>query len=254
VKANSETLSVNDTADLSGGAGKSYTFSLWVKPATVAGASDHGIFCKGTASTAGLLEYFLEQYEDDLYWYVGNATTASYATKAAKIAAGVWSHIICGFDASTGLWHRRESQGLPGWRIGHLERWNGKWIAGDIYGGGLYELAWDAFDEAGDPLVCQRTSGVFSDAQNRLLFSGLELVMDTGSRDSEQKAVLQYSDDGGRNWTNWREGSMGSLGAYAKRIRFHRLGSSRARVWRIRCSDPRRRDLLSASVTVESAG
>jgi hypothetical protein len=162
--------------------------------------------------------------------------------------------VTFGFDASTGLWHRRESQGLPGWRIGHLERWDGKWIAGDIYGGGLYELAWDAYDEAGSDLVCTRTSGVFSDAQNLLVFSGLELVMDTGSRDTQQKAVLQYSDDGGRNWTNWREGSMGALGAYAQRIRFHRLGSSRARVWRIRCSDPRRRDLLSASVTVESAG
>jgi hypothetical protein len=142
--------------------------------------------------------------------------------------------VTFGYDASTGMWHRRESQGLPGWRIGHLERWDGKWIAGDIYGGGLYELSWDAYDEAGNDLVCTRTSGVFSDAQNLLIFSGLELVMDTGSRDTQQKAVLQYSDDGGRNWTNWREGSMGALGAYAQRIRFHRLGSSRARVWRIR--------------------
>lgn len=158
-----------------------------------------------------------------------------------------------GFDTMTGLWHRRQSEGLPGWRVGHLERWNGKWIAGDVYAGGLFEMAWDAYDEAGDDLICERTSGVFSDAQNRLLFASLELVMDTGSGEDGQKVVLQYSDDGGRNWTNWREGSLGALGAYAKRIRFHRLGASRQRVFRIRCSDPRRRDLLSASVTVESA-
>lgn len=159
-----------------------------------------------------------------------------------------------GFDSSTGLWHRRESKGLKGWRIGHLERWNGKWIAGDIYGGGLFELDWDTYDEAGDPLVCERTSGVFSDSQHRLLFSGLELVMDTGSGDADQRVVLQYSDDGGRNWTNWREGSMGAIGQYAKRIRFHRLGASRNRVFRIRVSDPRRRDLISASLSVESTG
>lgn len=100
VKLNSESLSVADTADLSGGVGKSYTFSLWMKPAVVTG--DNGVFCKGDSASASTLEYFLEQYEDDLYWYVGNATTASYATKVAKIATEVWAHIICGFNASTG--------------------------------------------------------------------------------------------------------------------------------------------------------
>ena len=159
-----------------------------------------------------------------------------------------------GFDTSTGMWHRRQSQGLPGWRVGHLERWDGKWIAGDIYGGGLFELAWDAYDEDGDPLVCERTSGVFSDSQHRMVFSGLELVMDTGSADTGQIAVMQYSDDGGRNWTNWREGSMGAIGDYARRIRFHRLGSARNRVFRIRVSDPRKRDLISASLAVENTG
>ncbi len=161
-----------------------------------------------------------------------------------------------GYDVSTGMWHRRQSQGLQGWRIGHLERWSGKWIAGDIYSGGIYELAWDAYDEAGGPLVCERTSGVFSDSQHRLVFSGLELVMDTGSGNgnAEQKVVLQYSDDGGRNWSNWREGSMGAVGEHAKRIRFHRLGASRNRVFRVRVSDPRRRDLISASLSVESTG
>ena len=164
--------------------------------------------------------------------------------------------VTFGFDATTGMWHRRESQGLAGWRIGHLERWNRKWIAGDIYSGGLFELDWGTYTENGEPLVCERTSGVFSDSQHRLLFAGIELVMDTGSGngDAEQKVVLQYSDDGGRNWSNWREGSMGAVGEYAKRIRFHRLGASRNRVFRIRVSDPRRRDLISASLSVESTG
>lgn len=161
-----------------------------------------------------------------------------------------------GFDASTGMWHRRESQGLPGWSIGHLERWNGKWIAGDIYTGGIFELDWNTYDENGKPLVCERTSGVFSDSQHRLIFSGIELVMDAGSGNGngDQLAILQYSDDGGRNWSNWRTGSIGRIGDYMRRIRFHRLGSALNRVFRVRVSDPRRRDLLSASLSVESTG
>lgn len=161
--------------------------------------------------------------------------------------------VTFGFDAASGFWHRRESHGLPGWRIGHLERWNGKWIAGDIYRGGLFELDWNTSDEAGEPMVCRRTSGVFSAEQARLLFGSLELVMNTGTADG-QLVQIRYSDDGGRTWSNWREGAVGPLGNYRRRIRFHRLGSSRQRVFEISATGPGRRDLLSASLSVESTG
>ncbi|WP_353189135.1 hypothetical protein [Pseudomonas sp.] len=157
-----------------------------------------------------------------------------------------------GFDASTGLWHRRESQGLKGWRIGHLERWNGKYIAGDIYGGGLFELDWDTYTEGDAPLICKRTSGTFADAQTELSYSQLELVMDTGSADNHAVQVA-YSDDFGRNYTNWKERSLGNIGQYAKRVRFFRLGRSRNRIWQIRVSSAGKRDLISASLTVQGA-
>lgn len=157
-----------------------------------------------------------------------------------------------GFDASTGLWHRRESQGLKGWRIGHLERWNGRYIAGDIYGGGLFELDWDTYTEGDDPLICKRTSGTFADAQTELSYSQLELVMDTGSADNHAVQVA-YSDDFGRNYTNWKERSLGNIGQYAKRVRFFRLGRSRNRIWQIRVSSAGKRDLISASLTVQGA-
>lgn len=157
-----------------------------------------------------------------------------------------------GFDASTGLWHRRQSQGLDGWRIGHLERWNGKYVAGDIYGGGLFELDWNTYTEAGEPLICERTSGTFADAQNELFYSDLELVLDTGSADNHAVQV-SYSDDFGRNFTNWKQRSLGNIGQYAKRVRFFRLGRSRNRIWRIRVSSAGKRDLISASLTVQSA-
>lgn len=154
-----------------------------------------------------------------------------------------------GYDASTGLWHRRQSQGLRGWRVGHLERWQGRYIAGDIYGGGLFELDWDTYTEGDDPLICERTSGTFADAQNELFFGTLELVLDTGSADNHAVQVA-YSDDFGRNFTNWKQRELGPIGQYGKRVRFHRLGKSRNRIWRIRVSSAGKRDLIAASVDV----
>lgn len=156
-----------------------------------------------------------------------------------------------GYDVATGLWHRRKSHDLNGWRVGHLVRWNNKWIAGDIYGGGLFELSWDNYTEDGDPLVCERTSGTFSEAQSEITFSELELIVDCGSAD-DHKIEMQYSDDFGRNWTNWKERSLGNLGDYSQRVRFLRLGASRNRIWRLRVSSEGKRDLIAAVLSAQS--
>jgi len=61
---------------------------------------------------------------------------------------------------------------------------------------------------------------------------------------SNRKVLMCYSDDGGHTWSNWRERHLGEQGEYRKRVRFNRLGSFRARIWRIRVSSPVRVDLL----------
>ena len=45
-----------------------------------------------------------------------------------------------------------------------------------------------------------------------------------------------YSDDGGHNWSNWREVSIGQTGEYQHRERVRRLGSARTRRWKIQCA------------------
>lgn len=61
---------------------------------------------------------------------------------------------------------------------------------------------------------------------------------------SDQSLRMQYSDDGGRNVSNWREEPIGEVGEYGKRISFERLGQFRQRTVRIQCSSPRKRDFL----------
>lgn len=94
-----------------------------------------------------------------------------------------------GYDAASGEWHRRKSDGLDRWRINTLTRWNGHWIAGDYTNGKLYELNWDVQDEDGAVLERRRVTGVLSDNQNRVTVDGVALVFDTGTA-TEPKLLL----------------------------------------------------------------
>ena len=71
---------------------------------------------------------------------------------------------------------------------------------------------------------------------------------------ADRKVEICYSKDGGYNWSNWREYSLGDLGEYSRRIRINRLGRGRQWVFRIRVSSPVKRDLYGAVAYIESTG
>lgn len=68
---------------------------------------------------------------------------------------------------------------------------------------------------------------------------------------SDRIVRLSYSDDGGENWSEWEEESIGEVGEYRNRAVFTRLGNCRNRVFRIQASSPRKRDLLGAVAVVQ---
>lgn len=158
-----------------------------------------------------------------------------------------------GYDVSSGEWHRRASYGLERWRPNSMTAWNNRWIAGDFQTGKLWDVDWKYHREGDQPFISERTGGVLAQNQNLVQIPRLELVMATGQAgDSDDQSVrMQYSDDGGYNWSNWDEESIGLTGEYTTRVVFTRLGSCRQRVFRLRCSSPRKRDLLGAQVVVQ---
>lgn len=60
-----------------------------------------------------------------------------------------------------------------------------------------------------------------------------------------------YSDDGGHNWSNWRQRSLGEMGQFNHAIKLTRLGTSRERIWRIRTSSPIPTELHGAVANME---
>lgn len=71
---------------------------------------------------------------------------------------------------------------------------------------------------------------------------------------SDRKVEVCHSKDGGYNWSNWREYSLGELGDYQRRIRMNRFGRGRNWVFRIRVSSPVKRDLYGAVAYIEPTG
>ncbi|HEY6021071.1 MAG TPA: hypothetical protein VIY48_14535, partial [Candidatus Paceibacterota bacterium] len=159
-----------------------------------------------------------------------------------------------GYDVSSRLWHRRQSYGLNRWRVNSMTYWNNQWIAGDFQTARLWAVDWDYPMEGSTPFISERTTGVLSDNQNLVLVPRLEVVMETGQdavSGVDASLRMQYSDDGGYNWSNWNEASIGQVGQYRQRVVFTRLGKTRQRVFRVTCSSARKRDILGASVVVQ---
>lgn len=68
----------------------------------------------------------------------------------------------------------------------------------------------------------------------------------------DPKLMLEWSDDNGATWSNQRTASLGKVGEYQTRVKFHRLGQSRNRVFRISISDPVKRVILGAEIDAVS--
>lgn len=59
---------------------------------------------------------------------------------------------------------------------------------------------------------------------------------------------LRYSDDGGRNWSNWRTKDLGDTGDFLVPVVFRRMGQTKHRIYQLRDTSPYRNDITAVSV------
>lgn len=147
------------------------------------------------------------------------------------------------YDVSTGLWHERESGDLGRWRCVEYMRFEGKDIVGDYENGNLYELDLDTYDDNGTAIKREMIAPPIHANGSRLHMSSLVMDFEAGvglttGQGSEAEVMLDWSDDGGRTWSNeyWR--SIGKVGEYEHRAKWTRLGTFRSRIYRVKISDP----------------
>ena len=156
------------------------------------------------------------------------------------------------YDVSEGLWHKRASwvNGVYG---PHFS-WNhvfafGKHLVGDWNTGNLYELSFDSLTDNGAPIRRLRRSPDVGNEMEWMYHSQLTVDFQTGvglqpplldgnNAPREPQAILRWSDDRGRTWSNDHLQGLGFAGEYRKRVVWFRLGRSRYRVYELVITDP----------------
>lgn len=164
------------------------------------------------------------------------------------------------YDITTGLWHERKSWERDDWRARHHSFWFGKHLVGDAANGNIYELDHDTFTDNGDTIRRVMTSPPLHAGRNRAFMGRLEIDAEFGvglegdGQGSTPSAMLRWTDDGGRTYSNelWR--GFGRSGRYKHRAVWTRLGSFRERSLELSISDPVKSVVIEAYADIAAGG
>lgn len=152
------------------------------------------------------------------------------------------------FDQATGLWHERQSWDLTGWRINGAARCYNRMLLTSGQDGKIYEPSLDLNDEDGATIAVDVYLPTIEGKRQRLIMHSFEVLCETGVGNSDvadPQIMLRYSDDGGRNWSNEMQRSMGAVGDYRRRAIWRKLGQFRQRQMHLRVTDPARAFVMS---------
>lgn len=161
------------------------------------------------------------------------------------------------YDAATRLWHNRKSYGRDDFKGCCIIEAYGNVVVAQRDGDELYTLSDSAFLDDGDPMVCLAVSSPFYAAGERAEMGEFEAIFETGvgtttGQGSDPKAMMRYSDDGGKTWSSRIERSIGEIGDYEKTVTWNRLGDFNTRVVEVSVSDPVGPVLLGANAEIQA--
>lgn len=201
--------------------------------ATPVRVSNHGV------------EYAIAQYSriDDAIAYVYQQEGHLFYVLSFPTGDATWV-----YDVAAQAWHERAymdpaTGDLMRHRSNCHAMFNGRHIVGDWQNGKIYEMTLSEFTDDGDSILRVRASQLISQSQKRMFFNSLQVDVQAGTSDSTGQGsypvgMLRYSDDSGHTWSNRSTATLGKIGEYWARCRFHRLGSGRNRVFEFSVSDP----------------
>lgn len=161
------------------------------------------------------------------------------------------------FDASTSLWSEWQSRDIGRFKCQHHMFLGTSHIVGGHVDGKLYKLKFGVYDDAGDIVEKIRTTQYLHASGKPVTINSLWVVMETGvglasGQGSDPMAMLQFSRDMGRTWSNetWRR--MGAIGEYGRGVRWTRpLGTAYDWIFKIKVSDPVKTVIVACYADIE---
>lgn len=160
------------------------------------------------------------------------------------------------YDAATGMWHEWQTFALEYWANGFpINIYNQVLVGGD--GGNLYRLGVDLFTDAGLAISRQVYSPPTFANTARVFINRLQVDIEAGvglnsGQGSDPQAMLKWSKDGGRTWSNEHWRSMGKIGEYGRRVIWRRLGQCFQIMFMLVITDPVKPVILGAYADTET--
>ena len=153
------------------------------------------------------------------------------------------------YDTKTMLWHNRSSLYVYRWRVKDIIDYHprGMNLGCDYSNGKLYQVDMDLFTEDGTPITREIYSVPIHNEVNYATMNEYQIDMVTGINDDPKEdgiIRIQFSDDGGVNWSNLKEASVGKRGDTNKIVKFRRLGRFRERTMKILYQEPTNLQIL----------
>ncbi len=167
-----------------------------------------------------------------------------------------FSDLTLCYDTKTGLWHERRSEGIDRWRANAYAEAFSRHLVGDYANGQVYELDLDTYDDDGDTISREAVAPPLHANGDFVAMHEFFLDCETGvglnaGQGSIPLAMLDWSDDGGKTWSNKREAGLGAIGAYGTRLMWNRLGTFRQRSLRLTITDPVKVAIVGAYARLE---
>lgn len=157
------------------------------------------------------------------------------------------------YDCATKAWHNRSSSadGSGRWR-GNVSVIRGdQYLVGDYTSGKVYFIDRTVGTENGVEMLHQTILPPLWAGTNRAFMNRLEVEMEVGAGAG---VLVEWSDDGGWNFTGSRTLTSGGIGERGVRVYTTRLGSFRQRVFRITASKRAVLYAVDADITAPGAG
>lgn len=139
------------------------------------------------------------------------------------------------FDINTGLWHERAN-----FAAGVFSRWEaqehaffaGMHLVCDYTEGNIYSIDPTVYAYGTEVIKWLRSFRAPVKDMSRVRHNKLQLDCEAGvgvTGGDEPTVMMKFSDDGGHTWSSevWRSMGIGSIGEYAKRVIWNRLGMTK---------------------------
>ena len=159
------------------------------------------------------------------------------------------------FDISTGAWHIRRDYQFGRHRSNCQAFFDNKNLVGDFQSGRIYQLTQKYLSDDGEPIVREFILPTINNGREFLTIYSFELDMSSGigltyGQGSNPKAILSFSKDSSKTWSNDKFTNLGEKGKYLERVKWNRLGAARQFIIRVSISDPVSIDIGGAWVDI----